>query len=123
MEKKFNILIADKQYDPGKSFKEMLDKSGYHTVSLSAYSEIVDFLAQKRADMVIVGITATIEFCESIMREIKKKNLKIPVIVVSSRPDIQGKEVLIERGLKEWIIPPFDMEYIKQRVDELLRAK
>jgi len=116
-------LIADKQYDPGNIFKETLGKSGYHTVSLSAYSEIVDLLAQKRVDLVIVGIMATIEICESLMREIKKMNLNIPVIVVSSRQDIQGKEMLIARGLKEWISQPFDMEYVKQRIDELLRAK
>lgn len=120
MERKFNILIADKQYDPGNIFKEMLNKSGYYTVSLSAYSEIIDLLAQKRVDLVIVGITATIEICESLMREIKRMNLKIPVIVISSRQDIQGKELLIERGLKEWISQPFDMEYIKRRVKEIL---
>jgi DNA-binding response OmpR family regulator len=120
VERKFNILIADKQYDPGNIFKEMLNKSGYYTVSLSAYSEIIDLLAQKRVDLVIVGITATIEICESLMREIKRMNLKIPVIVISSRQDIQGKELLIERGLKEWISQPFDMEYIKRRVKEIL---
>ena len=123
MERKFNILIVDKQYDPGKIFKEMLDKSGYHAVSLSAYPEIVDLLAQKRIDLVIVGIAATIEICESIIRQIKELNLNVPVIAVSSRQDIQGKELLIERGLKEWVSQPFDTKYIKQRVDELLRAK
>lgn len=120
MERKFNILIADKQHDPGNIFKKMLNKSGYYTVSLSAYSEIIDLLAQKRVDLVIVGITATIEICESLMREIKKMNLKIPVIVVSSRQDIQGKELLIERGLKEWISQPFDMENVKRRIKEIL---
>jgi len=123
VERKFNILIVDKQYDPGRSFKEMLDKSGYHTVSLSAYSEIVDLLAQKRIDLVIVGIAATIEICESIIRQIKEMHLNAPVIAISSRQDIQGKELLIERGLKEWISQPFDMKYVQQRVDELLRAK
>ena len=123
MERKFNILIADKQYDPGNIFKEMLNKSGYYTVSLSAYPEIVDLLAQKRVDLVIVGIAATIEICESIIRQIKEMHLNAPVIAVSSRQDIQGKELLIERGLKEWISQPFDMKYVKQRVDELLRAK
>jgi DNA-binding response OmpR family regulator len=123
VERKFNILIVDKQYDPGRIFKEMLDKSGYHTVSLSAYPEIVDLLAQKRVDLVIVGIAATIEICESIIRQIKEMHLNAPVIAVSSRQDIQGKELLIERGLKEWISQPFDMKYVKQRVDELLRAK
>lgn len=122
MERKFNILIVNKQYDPGKIFKEMLDKSGYHTVSLSAYPEIVDLLDQKRADLVIVGIAATIESCESIIRKIKKMSLKIPVIVVSPQRDIQGKELLIERGLKEWITQPFDIEDIKQKFDELLHA-
>lgn len=120
MKRKFNILIADKQYDPGNIFKEMLNKSGYHTVSSSAYSEIIDLLAQKRVDLVIVGITATIEICESLMREIKKMNLKIPVIVVSSRQDIRGKELLLERGLKDWISQPFDMDYVKRRVKDIL---
>ena len=122
MERKSYILIADKYYDPGNSFREVLEKAGCHTVSLSSYSEVFDSLAQKRIDMVIVGITTTIEYCESILRQIKKMNLKTPVIVVSSFQDIRGKEKLIELGVQEWIYKPFDMEYVKRRVKEKLKA-
>jgi DNA-binding NtrC family response regulator len=122
LERKLTIVIAQKYYDPGYSFREVLEKSGYHAVSLSGHSEIFEFLAQKRVDMVIVGITTTIEYCESIMRQIKKMNLKIPVIVVSSFQDIRGKEKLIELGVQEWIYKPFDMEYVKRRVKEKLKA-
>jgi len=120
--KKSNIVIADKYYDPGHGFREILEKSGYHTVSVSSLSAIFDLLAQNRVDLVIVGITTTIEFCESIIRQIKKMDLKIPVIVVSSLPDIGGKEELMELGVKEWINKPFDMNHVRQKVDELLHV-
>lgn len=122
MERKMTILIVEKYYDPGKGFKEVLEKSGYHTVSLSSHPEIFDLLAQKRLDMAIVGVATTIEFCESIMRQIKKMNLKLPVIVLSAFKDIRGKEKLIELGVKEWMNQPFDMEYFKRRVKELLNV-
>jgi DNA-binding response OmpR family regulator len=122
VERKMTILIVEKYYDPGKGFKEALEKSGYHTVSLSAHPAIFDLLAQKRLDMAIVGVTTTIEFCESIMRQIKKMNLKLPVIVVSAFKDVRGKEKLIELGVREWMNQPFDMEYFKRRVKELLNV-
>jgi len=115
-------LIANKYYDPGNSFKEVLEKSGYHTVSLSSHSEIFELLAQKRVDLVIVGITTTIEYCESIMRQIKKMSLKTCVIVVSSLQDVRGKEKLIELGVQEWVYQPFDMEYVKRKVKEILNV-
>ena len=116
------ILIVEKYYDPGKGFREVLEKSGYHTVSLSSQPEIFDLLAQKRLDMAIVGVATTIEFCESIMRQIKKMNLKLPVIVFSALKDIRGKEKLIELGVREWMNQPFDMEYFRRRVKELLNV-
>jgi len=33
---------------------------------------------------------------------------------------IRGKEKLIELGVREWIYKPFDMEYVKRRVKEIL---
>lgn len=119
---KLTILIAQKYYDPGRGLRELLEKSGYHTVSLSSHSEIFELLAQKRVDMVIVGVTTTIEYCESIMRQIKKMSLRTCVIMVSSLQDIRGKEKLIELGVREWIYKPFDMEYVKRRVKEKLKA-
>ena len=122
MERKLTILIAQKYYDPGQGFRELLEKSGYHTVSLSSHSEIFELLAQKRVDMVIVGVTTTIEYCESIMRQIKKMSLRTCVIVVSSLQDIRGKEKLIELGVQGWVYQPFNMEYIKRRVKEVLNV-
>lgn len=122
MERKLTILIAQKYYDPGRGFRELLEKSGYHTVSLSSHSEIFELLAQKRVDMVIVGVTTTIEYCESIMRQIKKMSLRTCVIVVSSLQDIRGKEKLIELGVQEWVYQPFNMEYIKRKVKEILNV-
>jgi len=115
-------LIAQKYYDPGRGLRELLEKSGYHTVSLSSHSEIFELLAQKRVDMVIVGVTTTIEYCESIMRQIKKMSLRTCVIVVSSLQDIRGKEKLIELGVQGWVYQPFDMEYIKRKVKEILNV-
>lgn len=120
MERRPTILIAPRYYDPGNGFREALQKSGYHTVSLSSHPEIFDFLAQKQVDMAIVGIATTVEFCETIMRQVKKMNLQIPVIVVSSFKDIQGKDKLGDLGVKEWMVQPFDMEYLKRRIKELL---
>lgn len=114
------ILIVEKYYDPGKGFRDVLEKTGYHTVSLSSHPAIFDVLAQQRLDMAIVGVATTTEFCESIMRQIKKANLKIPVIVVSAFKNVPGKEKLMELGVREWMQQPFDMQFFKRRVNELL---
>ncbi len=89
-------------------------------MSLSNHSEILDALLQAPVDMIIVGITTTVEFCESLMRQLRKRNISVPIIAVSAFPDIRGKQALMDLGLKDWISRPFDMEYVRQRVAELL---
>jgi len=122
VDRKPTVLIVGKYYDPGKGFKDALESSGYETVSLSDPQEIFDRLAGRRLAMAIVGVTTTVELCESIIREIKKLKLKLPVVVVSTLKDIHGKEKLIELGVQEWMTQPFDMDYVKRRLKELLRA-
>jgi len=70
--------------------------------------------------MAIVGVATTIEFCETLMRQIKNLNLKLPIIVVCAFKEIRGKEKLIGLGVRDWFNPPFDMEFLKRRVKELL---
>ncbi len=120
MERRQTILVIKKYYDPGNSFTDNLEKSGYHTMSLSNHSEILDVLVQTPVDMIIIGITTTVEFCESLMRQLRKRNISVPIIAVSAFPDIRGKQALMDLGLKDWISRPFDMEYVRQRVAELL---
>ncbi|HQP09766.1 MAG TPA: hypothetical protein PKV41_00100 [Candidatus Omnitrophota bacterium] len=117
-----NILIVDKYYDPGRSLKASLEEAGYKTIALSSYQGILDVLIQKRVDAAIVGVATTVEFCESILRQMKKLDLDLPVIVASPYKDVAGREKLIGLGVREWIARPFKAEYVRERVEELVNG-
>lgn len=62
-----------------------------------------------------------IEFCKRIKSDIKTSH--IPVILLTAKTDKETKYEGIETGADDYIPKPFDMEYLKKRIKNLLQSR
>ena len=111
----YDVLIVDDDTDINNMVSDALKKSGY--TSMQAFSGTEGIFAVKMykfkiiiLDLMLPGMSGE-EFIQK-SREI----VKIPIIVMSAKNDIEGKVKCLEYGAEDYITKPFDIKELVARV-------
>lgn len=94
---KQKILFVDDELDFLEIMKQRLESWGYEIITASAGNEALDILAGKKIDIVILDYIMPGMDGVAVLKEIRRKDAKIPVIMFTAHPDtnaIKGTEKL-----------------------------
>ena len=115
------ILIAD----DNKEFREYLaSKLGkdYNTTCVADGDAAYRVLQEENIDLLVSDIsmpsTTGLELCEKIRKNIELSH--IPIIIISARVSIESKIQAMESGADLYIEKPFDMEYLRSSIKNIL---
>jgi CheY-like chemotaxis protein len=107
------IMVVDNEPDIVDLTRTVLELGGYTVVPSYSGEEALRRLEKEKVDLVLLDV----------FNRIKKKNKDIKVAFMSVL-DISDKrkQVLLEEGLADYIMKPFDKETLLQRVDKILKV-
>ena len=117
------IMVVDNEPDIVDLTRTVLELGGYTVVPSYSGEEALRRLEKEKVDLVLLDIMMPGMSGWDVFNRIKKKNKDIKVAFMSVL-DISDKrkQVLIDEGLADYIMKPFDKETLLQRVDKILKV-
>jgi len=117
------ILIVEDQENLAKTLKRSLEKEGY------AVDYVLDGelgkrrieLRHKDYDLVVLDLMLPKKDGFEICREIRKQNIKLPVLILTAKTDLQDKISALDTGADDYLVKPFSLEELLARIRALLR--
>lgn len=122
MNQKKTILIIEQESNVANGLKRILEKEGYNVVSLYSTHYLKELCQDAIPDLAIININVPKEFGLNILRKTKETFPKLPIVAVSIYSTSFSKNEVARLGADDFIAKPFDVDYLKKRIEKLVGA-
>lgn len=117
------ILIVEDEKAIANNLKRGLSEEGY-SADAAYDGEEGGFLAETEPyDLLILDIMVPKVDGLTLLKNIRKKGIKVPVLMLTAKDAISDKIRGLDTGADDYITKPFDFEELLARVRALLRRK
>lgn len=120
---KIKILLADDEKDLSKAIGTILTYSNYDVDIVSNGKEALDKVNNKIYDLIILDIMMPVMDGIQALKEIRKNNIKIPVILLTAKSQVDDKVEGLDSGANDYLTKPFDKKELLARIRALTRIK
>jgi two-component system KDP operon response regulator KdpE len=114
------ILVVDDEPPIRKLLRMGLSTQGYEVLEAPTGKVSLELLAQK-PDLVILDLGLPDIQGLELLRMIRARNERVPIVVLSSRGDEAGKVQALDLGADDYVTKPFGMEELLARMRAALR--
>jgi len=115
------IMVVDNEPDIVDLTRTVLELGGYQVIPSYSGEECLRKLEKEKVDLVLLDIMMPGMSGWDVFNRIKKKNTDIRVAFMSVLEiSEKRKQVLLDEGLADYIMKPFDKEGLLKRVDKIL---
>ena len=118
------IMVVDNEPDIVDLTRTVLELGGYNVVTAHSGEECLRLLEQEEVDLVLLDIMMPGMSGWDVFNRINKKssNIKVAFLSVLEISD-KRKQVLLDEGLADYIMKPFDKDTLLDRVDRIMTLK
>lgn len=115
------IMVVDNEPDIVDLTRTVLELGGYNVLTAHSGEECLRTLEKEKVDLVLLDIMMPGMSGWDVFNRIGKKNPEIKVAFMSILEiSDKRKQVLLEEGLADYIMKPFDKDTLLDRVDKIL---
>jgi two-component system, OmpR family, KDP operon response regulator KdpE len=114
------VLVVDDEPPIRKLLRLGLTAHGYQTLDAPNAKTALDLLAQK-PDLIILDLGLPDMLGHDLLRTIRARNDRVPIVVLSSRDDEAGKVQALDLGADDYVTKPFGMDELLARMRAALR--
>jgi two-component system KDP operon response regulator KdpE len=114
------VLVVDDEPPIRKLLRLGLTTQGYQTLEAPNAKTALDLLAQK-PDLIILDLGLPDMVGHDLLRTIRARNDRVPIVVLSSRGDEAGKVQALDLGADDYVTKPFGMDELLARMRAALR--
>ena len=115
-------MVVDDEPDILFTVGQMLEMSGYEVIKVSDGKECLRLLEKEKVDLVLLDIMMPGMSGWDVFNRINKKSMGIKVAFMSVLEiSDKRKQVLLEEGLADYIMKPFDKDGLLDRIDDILK--
>ncbi|CAN2253477.1 response regulator transcription factor [Bacillus vallismortis] len=115
--KGYHILIVEDDVMIGGLLQKILQREGYHVMWKTDGAEVLSVI--QKVDLVIMDVMLPGEDGYQMSAKIKKLGLRIPVIFLSARNDMDSKLQGLKIG-EDYMVKPFDPRELLLRMQNML---
>ncbi|MDO8223517.1 two-component system response regulator YbdJ [Bacillus cabrialesii] len=115
--KGYHILIVEDDVMIGGLLQKILQREGYHVMWKTDGADVLSVI--QRMDLVIMDVMLPGEDGYQMSAKIKKLGLRIPVIFLSARNDMDSKLQGLKIG-EDYMVKPFDPRELLLRMQNML---
>ena len=118
------IMVVDNEPDIVDLTRTVLELGGYNVVTARSGEECLRLLEKEKVDLVLLDIMMPGMSGWDVFNRINKKSTGIKVAFMSVLEiSDKRKQVLLEEGLADYIMKPFDKDGLLNRVDNILKEQ
>ena len=112
--KKPKILIVDDNTKILYAFQSFLEKEGYISIPVSEGGNVLNIIAREKPKMVFLDLSFPDQDGLEILREIKKVQPTLPVIIVSGHTCEENKARALALGASDFLEKPLSLAKIRE---------
>jgi two-component system, OmpR family, KDP operon response regulator KdpE len=114
------VLVIDDEPPIRKLLRMGLTAQGYQTLEAANAKAALELLAQA-PDLIILDLGLPDAHGHELLRTIRTRNERVPIVVLSSRDDEAGKVQALDLGADDYVTKPFGMDELLARMRAALR--
>ena len=114
------VLVVDDEPPIRKLLRMGLTAQGYQTLEAPNAKTALDLLAQN-PDLIILDLGLPDMLGHDLLRTVRARNDRVPIVVLSSRGDEAGKVQALDLGADDYVTKPFGMDELLARMRAALR--
>ncbi|WP_457638809.1 response regulator transcription factor [Persephonella sp.] len=116
------LLVED---DPilGESLQEYLEEQGIQTHWIKDERQLEEIFNFEQYDVIVLDLILKYRKGEDILKELRLKGVKTPVIILTAKSDIRDKEVCFNLGADDYLTKPFNTKELLLRIQALAKRR
>ena len=118
-----NILVVDDEKDISFVIKSFLMRDGHEVFTAVDYNEALDMLSKADFDMIFTDINLGDRSGIDILREVKRRGMISPVIMITGDPNIETATEAVRLGAHDYIYKPIKLETLGRVTGMALQYK
>ena len=123
MSKKYKILLADDEKELSRAVATILRYSNYEVDTVYNGKEAIEKVNENVYDVIILDIMMPITDGLQALKEIRKNNIKTPIILLTAKSQVDDKVEGLDSGANDYLTKPFDKKELLARIRVLTREK
>lgn len=123
MKKQLLISVVDDDESVRESVPELLKELGFNARTFSSGMEFLASDALLRSSCLILDVAMPVMSGPELFRELRRRNLSIPVVFVTARKDEAVRTRLLNDGAVECLFKPFNDTDLLQALDKAVGDK
>ncbi len=121
--KERKILIVDDENSIREALTIFFNGEGYEAGQATDGKEALKKIEKKNFDIIICDIRMDRMDGVRFIKKLKERKKNIPVIFITAYPELNTAIEALRNGVAEYIIKPFDMRKLKEKVSLVLEEK
>lgn len=121
--KRNRILVVDDEHLIAWSLVKMLEKAGYQVETAGTCLETLEKFPGFEPELVMLDIWLPDGNGLDLLKEIKRLNAELPVIMITASADADAALAALKLGAEDFIGKPFNMDAVRQVVEKVLEKK
>ncbi len=113
-----NILIVEDDDALREALCETVQIAGYNAISAAHGNAALNFLSDTDVDLVISDIQMTPLDGNALLREIRRRNRTLPVVLMTAYGTIQAAVDAMRSGATDYLVKPFEAEVLLGHIDQ-----
>lgn len=114
------ILIIEDEKHIAEAIKLNLKMVGHEVLHAINGLEGLNFYPEFKPDLILVDLMMPEIDGIGVITEIRKRDAKIPIMVISAKDQVKEKVKCLSLGVDDYLSKPFDLDEFLLRVDRLL---
>ncbi len=116
-----NILVIDDEESIRFSFQRFLAAEGHHVITAESYREAISKMDEMIFDLILADIVLHDGWGTDILQEVKKRNLKTRVILMTAYPTEETAKASLIMGAVDYLVKPMRQEGLLDSVNKALQ--
>lgn len=114
------IIIVEDEAVIRDELIEFLMRYGYEVESPTDFKNILEYIEDKKADLILLDINLPVFDGYYICREIRKKS-EVPIVIVTSRDSAVDELLSMNLGADDYITKPYNTQILLARIEKILK--
>lgn len=114
------VIIVEDDNVIREELQSFLSRYDYQVIAPTAFENIIGFILDSEADLILLDINLPIYDGYYICREIRKKS-EVPIIIVTSRDSDMDELMSMNLGADDFVTKPYNTQILLARISALLK--
>ena len=116
------VLLVDDEADILEVIQDRLEAYGFTVITANTGVEALDRLAREKFDGIFLDVKMPEMGGIEALAEIRKKDEKIPVIIITSSSTREAAIEAIAKGANDYVLKPFEWAELKAKIEKVYKV-